>query len=226
MRQLIAGKMAIAELRQVVDIQESGIQPYPWLQVMDIDLTELEQRQLQVLALQLENLKLHLLNEATIWSRAIYPLLLIAEHYPIQAWSQVPLSMTFPTFQIEGIADGVLANAIAGYVESPYLVVVEAKRGLEAQNPQFQLYGQMLAAAGMNWERDRQLCQEIFGCYTIADSWTFFRAEVSHFQAEKILMKIESSREYNERLEMAEILKILKRIVANKLPELQVLATS
>lgn len=221
MTQLTLGKISIADLRHFVEIQEFGIQTYDWLQVEDIEFTELEKRQLQVLHGQLENLKLHLLNEATIWARAIYPLLLIAEHYPIQAWSEVPLSAHYLSFDIEGYADGVLANSIAGYVQNPYVVVVEAKRGLEAQNPQFQLYGQLLAAAKMNWESDRLPVQEMFGCYTIADTWTFFRTEISNIDGEKPVMKLESSREYGERLEMEEILKILKGIVAKKLPVIQ-----
>jgi hypothetical protein len=65
-----------------------------------------------------------------------------------------------------------------GMMESPYIVVVETKRGIDNQNPLFQLYGQLLAAAHLNWENENQehSPQEIFGCYTIADSWTFVRA--------------------------------------------------
>jgi hypothetical protein len=220
MAQLTLSKISLAELRSFVSIQEFGVQPYPWLQVDEISLTEAEQREVQLIQSRLVNLKVHLLNEATVWARAIYPLLLLAEQHPIQAWAEVALSATYPQFAIEGIADGVLANAIAGYIENLYVVVVEAKRGLEAQNPLFQLYGQLLAAAWMNWTCDRLMPQEIFGCYTIADTWTFFRAEVDQIDSDKPTMKVESSPEYGEKLEADTILKILKRIVSSKVRSL------
>ncbi|UBF27362.1 hypothetical protein K9N68_05225 [Kovacikia minuta CCNUW1] len=220
MVQLTLGKISLAELKNFVTIQELGIQDYDWLRVDTIELTESELQQLQVIQSRLVNLKIHLLNEATIWARAIYPLLLLAEHHPVQAWSQVPLSAKYSLFEIEGIADGVLANSIAGYVQNPYLVVVEAKRGLEAQNPQFQLYGQLLASARLNWESDRLIPQEMFGCYTIADTWTFFRAEVSQIDNDKPLLILESSPEYGEKLEAKTILKILKGIVSRRLHSL------
>jgi hypothetical protein len=59
------------------------VQSYPWLQVEGITLTESEQRELQIIQSRLMNLKVHLLNEATIWARAIYPLLLLAEQHPV-----------------------------------------------------------------------------------------------------------------------------------------------
>ncbi len=55
-------------------------------------------------------------------------------------------------------------------------MVVEAKRGLESQDPCFQLYGRLLVAARLNWEDDQKSVQEVFGCYTISDSWTLMRA--------------------------------------------------
>ncbi|MCP4699909.1 MAG: hypothetical protein GY862_24115, partial [Gammaproteobacteria bacterium] len=101
--------------------------------------------------------------------------------------------------------------------EAPYLVMVESKRGLEAQNPVPQLYGQLLAAAGVNQEREKEASQEIFGCYTIADSWTFVRAEFSDMEADIPRMLVEISREYAEKQEAEMILKILKNIVSNRL---------
>jgi hypothetical protein len=124
MAQLTLSKISLAELRNVVSIQEFGVQSYPWLQVDGITLTEAEQQELQLIQSRIVNLKVHLLNEATVWARAIYPLLLLAEQHPIQAWAEVALAANYPQFAIEGVADGVLANAIAGYVENPYVVVV------------------------------------------------------------------------------------------------------
>jgi hypothetical protein len=73
--------------------------------------------------------------------RGIYPLLLLAKKGNIQAWAEVILQAQYSNFELEGIADGVLAKCVSGFVEVPYLVVVEAKRGLESQNPLYQLYG-------------------------------------------------------------------------------------
>ena len=94
-----------------------------------------------------------IMNEATIWGRAIYPLLRLAEQNRIVAWAGVPLKATYPTFELEGEADGALAPSVGGRIEPPYLIVHEAKRGVNAPNPQFQLYGEMLAAAWLNWKK-------------------------------------------------------------------------
>lgn len=50
-----------------------------WLKVDSIPLSENEQQQLQYLKLRLRNSQLHLMNEATVWARVIYPLLTLAE---------------------------------------------------------------------------------------------------------------------------------------------------
>jgi len=116
-----------------------------------------------------------------------------------------------------GIADGVLRKAVAGRVESPYLMVVEAKKGVESQHPVFQLYGQLLASAYLNWENDPQPIQEVFGCYTIADTWKFVRAEIQNLETDKPTMRLEYSKEYAEKYEAEIVLKILKLIVAKML---------
>jgi hypothetical protein len=180
---------------------------------MQASVTPREQQQLQMITAYLLNYQLNLMNEATIWSRAIYPLLLLAESEPIQAWAQVPLKATYPGFELEGFADGVLGHVLAGTIDAPYLIVVEAKRGLEAQNPQFQLYGTMLAAAWQNQQRIPHESQEIYGCYTIGDNWTFAHGIVAGFEADKPTLTVRFSREYAERLEAATILHILKYIV-------------
>jgi hypothetical protein len=95
--------------------------------------------------------------------------------------------------------------------------MIETKRGVEAQNPIFQLYGELLAAAWMNWKQNQRDIQEVFGCYTIADSWTFLRAEVSQIRSDRPVLSIECTREYNERLEIVTILKLLKQIVARQM---------
>jgi hypothetical protein len=159
------------------------------------------------------------MNEATLLARSLYPLLLMAEQPPIRALVEVALQARYTQFEIEGIADLVLAKSLSGFMESPYLVVVETKRGVEGQNPVIQLYAQLLAAAHLNWENDGLPRQEIFGCYTVADTWTFVRAEVDEIEADMPTLRVESSMEYAEKLEAATIVKILKGIVSKYKPK-------
>jgi len=205
------------DLKHFIHLEEKAIAPYDWIQTDSVSLSEREQSQLVEIKSHLLNYDTHLMNEATIWARAIYPLLLLAEQDNIQAWTEIPLKAQYVNFEVEGIADGTLGNCIAGFMEAPYLVVVEAKRGLEGENPLFQLYGQLLAAAHLNWENEGNEPQEIFGCYTIADVWKFLRVEVEGITSELPSMKVEYSREYLEKLEAETIFKILKKIVTNKL---------
>ena len=155
-----------------------------------------------------------IMNEATIWGRAIYPLLRLAEQNRIVAWAGVPLKATYPTFELEGEADGALAPSVGGRIEPPYLIVHEAKRGVNAPNPQFQLYGEMLAAAWLNWKKNAKAEQTIFGCYTITDDWTFVRGLVQEIETERPTLHIEFSPRYNGILEAERIVQILKSIVA------------
>ncbi|EDN72289.1 hypothetical protein BGS_0514 [Beggiatoa sp. SS] len=125
----------------------------------------------------------------------------------------MPLKAKFPHLKLAGIVDGVLQKCVAGEIGIPYLVVVEAKRGLEAKNPRFQLYGEMLAAAWSNWQKSHEAEQEIFGCYTISDNWTFVSSVVRNFEDDCPTMTVDTSREYIQRLEAVTIFKILKFII-------------
>lgn len=214
MEKLILSTLSLPILKQWVNLNEYGIADYDWLNVEAISLSEAEQQELQRLRLRLLNHRTLLMNEATIWARGIYPLLLLAEQGNIEAWAGVAMRATYPQFEIEEIADGVLGKCVSGFIETPYLIVVEAKRGLEAQNPVYQLYGQLLVAAHLNWENDSEEPQEIFGCYTIADSWSFIRAEVNGMSADRPTMRIEFSRQYAEQYDAETIAKILKGIVS------------
>ncbi|MCU0550572.1 MAG: hypothetical protein MUC48_14580 [Leptolyngbya sp. Prado105] len=212
-RMLTIGKVSLGDLTSLIQLEEKGVAAHPWLNGQGITLTEIEQQQLAIVQSRLLNDPTHLLNEATIWSRAIYPLLLLAERDNIRAWAEVTLSAQFSTFDISGIADGAIGQSIAGRLISPYLVVVETKRGIEGADPIPQLYGQLLAAAYLNWKADNQDPQEIFGCYTIADSWTFLRGEISQLEEERPMLRVEYSREYSEKYDAEPILRILKQIV-------------
>lgn len=115
------------QVQSIVKLHEKGIVPDKWDDMM-LACTDQERQRLQFFTLDLLNRRVVAMNEATIWSRAIYPLLMLAEQGHVQAWSQVLLRAQYPRFALEGIVDGVLANSISGRVEAPYLVVLEAKR--------------------------------------------------------------------------------------------------
>jgi hypothetical protein len=65
----------------------------------------------------------------------------------------------------------------------------------------------------LNREENGGERQEIFGCYIIADSWTFVRGLVSEIDSERPVIIIEHSREYAEKSEADTILRILKSVV-------------
>ena len=182
---------------------------------MQIALTEDECQRLEVLKSTLRGRHLFVMNEATLWARAIYPMLVLAEHGYVQAWSGVPLKAAYPTFSLEGEADGALAPSLGGRIQSPYLIVHEAKRGLNAPDPLYQLLGEMLAAARLNWEQDANPEQEIFGCYTVTDTWAFVRGVVSDIDTEKPTFTLEFSPDYNGISDAENIVQLLKFIVAN-----------
>jgi len=212
-------ELTSASLKSIARLHEKGIVPEIWEQMM-VELTEQERQQVKNLTSSLLNHPIVLMNEATIWARAIYPLLVLSEQGRLEAWAQVSLKAQYPRFRLEGIADGVVGHNISGVTESYYLIVVEAKRGLEALDPQIQLYGAMLAAARLNWERNGETPQEIFGCYTIADNWTFVHGLVSDFENDYPVMTVASSREYAEKIEAETILRILKSITGKYVQEL------
>ena len=198
-------------LNSMVTMREMGVTPALW-DTTDVSLTEHERQRVEAISASLTHKSIVLMNEATIWSRAIYPLLVLAEQGGIEAWSQLPLKALYPRFCLEGIADGVLGYNISGLTKSFWLVVVQVKREPEAQDPLIQICGAMLAAAMLNWELENRLPQEIFGCYTIADNWTFAHGLVSDIEADRPTMSVASSREYVERTEAETILRILKSI--------------
>jgi hypothetical protein len=218
---LTLSNISLAELKRLVKLQEKGIGKHPWTEVGDITLNDHEQQRLHDLERILKADPVHLLNEATIWARAIYPLLQLAERNDIRALAGVPLQATYPQFILDGIADGVLGRSVIGRIDYPYLVMVEAKRGIEGQNPVAQLYGELLAAAHLNWENSPHNPQEIFGCYTIADSWTFVRATVSHIDTDRPLLTTEHSQEYTEKTDAATILRTLKSIINHGLQQME-----
>ncbi|NJM45272.1 MAG: hypothetical protein HC860_03190 [Alkalinema sp. RU_4_3] len=212
---LTIGKLNLTDLRSVVTLREHPIREYGWTKPAAVTISTAEAQQANFIQSQLRNQPAHLLNEATIWARAIYPLLALAETDYIRAWSEIALNAQFPGFSIGGIADGVLGRSIAGRLEAPYFVVVEAKRGIEAVDPIPQLYGELLAAAYINSQLEQVEEQIVFGCYTIADNWTFVKAVLRAIDQPKPVLDLEFSREYSEKSEILQILQILKSITAS-----------
>ncbi|MEB3273695.1 MAG: hypothetical protein VKJ85_07925 [Prochlorothrix sp.] len=189
MEKLLFSKLTKADLAKFVSLEDQGIKNHNWLNVESVSVELHEAQQLQYLQSHLLHYDTHLMNESTIWARAIYPLLLLAEKDFIQAWAEVSLQAQYTEFELEGIADGVLAKCVSGFVEIPYLVIVEAKKGLESQNPVYQLYGQLLAVARLHWEANQNNLQTVYGCYTIADVWKFVKADIRDINSHPVSMR-------------------------------------
>ncbi|RKU15575.1 hypothetical protein C6501_06675 [Candidatus Poribacteria bacterium] len=227
METYIFSQLTEETLRTLVTLNEKYVAPEEW-EKMQIALTAEEGRQLEELKSKLRHRHLLVMNEATLWARAIYPMLMLAERGYIQAWSSVPLKASYLTFELEGEADGALAPSLGGRIQPPYLIVNEAKRGIHAPDPQFQLYGEMLAAAWLTWQKNSEtdinpdsiIEQEIFGCYTVNDSWAFVRGAVSDIETEKPVFTIEFSPDYNGIWDGEQIVQLLKFIVAKHLEEI------
>ena len=198
-------------LNSMVTVREMGVTPALW-DTTDVSLTENERQRVEAIISSLAHKSIVLMNEATIWSRAIYPLLVLAEHGDLEAWAQLPLKAQYPRFVLEGIADGAVGYNISGPTKSFCLIVVEVKREPETQDPLTQLYGAMLAAAQINWAQDNRIPQEIYGCYTIADNWIFAHGLVADIETLRPAMTVALSRAYSETVEAETILRILKSI--------------
>lgn len=181
---------------------------------MVVELEEEENREIKIIKKRLQGEPILPLNEATVWGKAIFPILISAERSPYSAWANVLLKATFKEFMLEGFVDGTISVNRAGRAAEPHLIVVEAKKGENVPSPRWQLYGSMLTVVKMNLEQNQATSNIIHGCYTIADTWVFVRGEVSDIEAEKPKLRLKTSREYVERFEAEIILGILKAIVA------------
>jgi hypothetical protein len=202
----------------MVTMLEKGVTPAIW-DATDVSLTEQERQQVEAIVSSLQSKSIFLMNDATIWSRAIYPLLVLAEEGGLEAWAQLPLRAQFPGFVLEGIADGVVGYNVSGPTTFIRLVVVKVKRESGEQDPLIQLYGAMLAAAKLNWEKNYRISQEIFGCYTLADNWIFARGRVANTEVLQLTMTVALSRAYSETNEAETILRILKSIMRKAVQE-------
>jgi hypothetical protein len=203
-------------LTEIVTIHREPSVPGVWEERGRKELSESDRAASATVAGKLLYYKAHRVNEATIWARAIYPLLMLAERGSIRAWSRVPLEATFDDVEIHGEADGALAGSMDEEIGPPYLVVVDAKRGVAGTDPVAQLLGAMLCAARLNGKEGHP-AEEIFGCYTIADVWTFVAGKIDWTHPTPA-MSVLTSREYMEKTEAATILAILESIVGTYQP--------
>ena len=205
-----------ALLAEIVTLRHEPSVPELWDELARKELSEADRTAVGAVTAKLLYYRTQRVNEATIWARAIYPLLMLAERGTIRAWSMVSLSASFNDIELRGDADGALAPSMVEELGLPYLVVMAAKRGASGTDPMAQLLGAMLCAARLN-EDGGHPAPEMFGCYTLADVWTFVRARLDWAQP-RPAMNLTVSREYMEKTEAGIILAILASIVGKYQP--------
>jgi hypothetical protein len=91
MQKFKTSSLSLADIEQIVTLNEASGNNFEWEDISRIELTNAEQYDVNLLQKRLQNTQVHLFNEATIWARAIYPLLLMAEQSNIQVWAEVAL---------------------------------------------------------------------------------------------------------------------------------------
>ena len=211
--------VSLDDLARLAVLESRDMAPVPWEGAAP-PLDEEARAQLRYLAGKLARARPTTLNEATLWARAVYPLLELAETDSVHAWAEVALAAKDPFSDVElaGIVDGVLApeGVLAGAPGQPFLLVMEAKRGVGATDPRPALLGAILAVL---WTRIAQGAKEApveaFGCFTVGDLWTFVRAEAAvrpEALAPRLGVTLSWSREYAERSEADAILEALRWI--------------
>jgi hypothetical protein len=219
MVKLSLASVTLDDLARLVALESRGVTQDPWDAVVEPP-DEAALVQLRYLTAKLAYAQPTTLNEATIWSRAVYPLLELAETGRVRAWAEVPLVARDPYTETElgGIVDGVLApeGVLAGAPGLPFLLVVEAKRGMDAADPRPQLLAAILAVLWTAVAREGEGgTMEAFGCFTVGDIWTFVRAEAvvrPAGGAPRLRVMLSWSREYAERAEADAILRVLRWI--------------
>jgi hypothetical protein len=219
MAKLSLGSVTLDELGRLVTLESPGVTEEPWDSAMEPPDEE-TQVLLRYLTAKLARAQPTTLNEATLWSRALYPLLELAEVGRVRAWSEVALSAKDPhsDTELSGVVDGVLAQegVFAGTPGQPFLLVMEAKRVMGATDPRPALMAALLAVLWIELGRaEGQGKAESFGCFTAGDIWTFVRAEGvvrSETHTPRLGVTLSWSREYMERAEAGAILQVLRWI--------------
>ncbi len=109
--------------------------------------------------------------------------------------------------------DAAFGAPSSGGIRAPFLLLVQAKHGLDVHSPATRLNA-VLAAALLNARATGQYTQRIHGAYTVGAKWTFVRADVEGLDTERPSFMVVTSPELSEKYEAATIVKILKSIVA------------
>lgn len=209
-------QITVEHIARIAPLEARPLTTVPWEAFESTPLTPEQEQQLAWVSARLRTFHTTRANESTLWARAIYPLLVLAEQGDVRAWSQVTLRATFPVdggeLELVGVADGVLAreSGLGGEPRPPLLLVVEAKRAVDAVDPAPQLLGALYIA--LRGAQETHAARVSYGCYTVGDTWTFARATRTGGDAAP-RVTVDWSREYTERNEAAAILKILSAIV-------------
>ena len=222
MTKLALASVTVDDLAPLAVLESRGTTESPWIHAVE---PPDERARVQLLYLSRKLAEAHpiLLNEITLWARAIYPLLELAETGNVRAWGGVSLTAKDPysDTELSGVVDGVLApeqGVLAGTPGQPFLLVIETKRGVDATDPRPQLFAAMLAVLWTRLGRARAGEAdpvEVFGCFTVSDTWTFVHAEASlrpEGSHPRLGVTLSWSREYTERVEAEAILGVLRWI--------------
>lgn len=121
MKSLRCADLTAADIREIVTVQEQPLAAYPWTQVDPLVLSDQEREHIAYIQQRLRIMDTSLMNEATIWGRAIYPMLILAEQGPVQAWVQVTLRVRYPHVELHGVVDGVLGRGLLSMTEKPII---------------------------------------------------------------------------------------------------------
>jgi hypothetical protein len=218
--------VTLDDLAGLAVLESRGTTESPWDSAVEPP-DEGAQVQLRYLTAKLAEAHPILLNEITLWARAIYPLLELAETGNVRAWGGVALAARDPysDAELSGVVDGVLApeqGVLAGTPGQPFLLVIETKRGVDATDPRPQLFAAMLAVlwTRLGGGRAGKDPVEVFGCFTVSDTWTFVHAEATvrpEGSHPRLGVTLSWSREYTERVEAAAILQVLRWITRRSL---------
>jgi hypothetical protein len=227
-------------LLDLCDLTGSGVSVEPWATFLRAPVSEEDAAHVRDIVARLYPGLVMALNESTLWSRAIYPMLMQAEVGRVRAYAQVPLDATLPGgARLAGVVDGVLApeSPLGGAPAQPFLVTVETKRGIESGDPRPQLLAAMLAAgclresSGTGWmtrelpaRAPERRVTVVEGCYTVGDVWTFVEATISwdHRVVDGRSwhrMDLAYSRELSERTDALDIFRVLRGIVLRGIEE-------
>jgi hypothetical protein len=226
MAKLSFASVTLDDLARLAALQAPATVREPWDGAVE-PLDERTQIILRYLTEKLAEAHPTTLNEATLWSRALYPLLELAETGRVRAWAEVAFAAKDPSSdnELSGVVDGVLAQegVFAGTPGQPFLLVMEAKRVMGATDPRPALVAALLAVL---WNKLGQVeagrSAEAFGCFTAGDIWTFVRAEAtvrSEAHTPRLGVTLSWSREYPERTEAAAILQVLRWITRRYVAE-------